>query len=239
MLVTSLGAEAPAKLWRGHAVPRAVALPTATRCARGFTDWRPVVARGDSAFGGIGEVRVVFFGPVVPVAIANHHPAVTGGLALGRRRDSFVGKRLAAAAVIAGRNFAHLQRVSWAVFGSCASRWGRAGGQAQAAPLEIATLARGPGDPDAEHADDRGVKGGALGTAGAFAADAAPIDGGAVRAAGLPLGTDETLAAIVGFLQPAADEIRTSPARIGPGRARPLADDALGASTPHPHRARR
>ena len=106
-------------------------------------------------------------------------------------------------------------------------RVGSAGGQALATPLEIATLAWGPGDPDAEHADDRGVKGGALGTAGAFAADAAPIDGGAVRAAGLPLGTDETLAAIVGFLQPAADEVRTSPARIGPGRACALADDAL------------
>ena len=173
------------------------------------------------------------------IAIADRDLAVPNRLVFGGQHCALCGKRLAAAAVGAGRNFAHLQRVSWTVFGSCASGWGRAGGQALATPLEIATLARGPGDPDAEHADDRGVKGGALGTAGAFAADAAPIDGGAVRAAGLPLGTDETLAAIAGFLQPAANEIRTGPARVGPGRARALADDALGASTPHPCCARR
>src|SRR5215212_908673 len=169
-------------------MPRAVARPTATRRARGLMDWLPVLAGVTGALGARRDVVVVHFVCVVAVTIARHHPTVTGVLRLGRRRCSSGGKRLAAAAVGAGSNFAQLQRFCGTVLRTCTGRRRWAGDQAIAACAGAATVVFGAGGVDAEHARDVREEPLALGAATVLAATSTPIRSEAIRAARLPLG---------------------------------------------------
>jgi hypothetical protein len=230
------------KLWL-DAVPRTVARPgsAVTRRASGLMDRLPTQALGSGACSGIGDVVVVRFGLIVPIATANHHPAVTGGLAPGRRQSPGGGKRPAAAAVGTGRNFAQIQ-VAWGtVFRTAAGRRRRTGDHADAARARAATVVRGPRGPDAEHTGDIRVESLTLGTTPALAATGTPIRGEAVRATRLPLGADFALAVIRDFLrlQPTVPAASIRKAGAPSGWTCALADDTLGAGTAHPRRAGR